>query len=197
MDSSLKPISSCLYLSHPLRDVWNLSELQFRPPLPPKYVSIPDVWMHKVRIRTILFSRANLGSQLCAASPGIVRIVLPAFRLHVALSPPFVLSSGLCASEGGCCRCIRAKYTLCAMSEPRSHALNSLTHMYMEPGTTHSSLSSGKQSTRPNKGAEKACAYARLAKNADLAQHRYKFCLHNPIYCAERKSEVCARKSRG
>ncbi|CAI8010527.1 tRNA wybutosine-synthesizing protein 4 [Geodia barretti] len=37
MDSSMQPISSCLYLRHSLPDVWNLSPVHFSPPIPPKY----------------------------------------------------------------------------------------------------------------------------------------------------------------
>ena len=52
-----------------------------------------------------------------------------------------------------------------------------LAYAYLQPGTTRSSLSSGKQSAslqRPSKSEEKVCVYSRLlrgAKLADLAQH--------------------------
>ena len=139
---------------------------------------------------------------------------LPAFsacRPHIALSPPLVLSSQASAD------CLPAKVTACrswfafAPSIPYAASRNQgatpssrftkLTYAYLRPGTTRSSLSSGKQSAslrRLNKSAEKACVHA---KYAGLARHMRFVCaipglLHGRALRKKirgwRKSALCA-----
>ena len=94
-----------------------------------------SVDLHHPRI-----SCTNLGSQLCAANPGMAWLILHKLwprsalvartYIIIVLSPPLVLSSqasGLFASEGGCMSflvCIRTKYTLRCVSKPRGHAFS-------------------------------------------------------------------------
>ena len=127
--------------------------------------------MRKVRIHTIL------GFILCKTLP-----TFTAFCSHVALL------FGLCKLA----HCFPAKDAACrslfalAQSMPYAVSRNQgatpphftkLAYTYLQPGTTRSSLSSGKLSVslrRQTKGAEKGCAHARLlrgVKHADL--HTY------------------------
>ena len=85
------------------------------------------------------------------------------------------------------------------LSTKETHILTSITlvGVYIQviaTGMTHSCLSSaGKQSTslrRPNKGVEKACAYARLQRGAKLtntARHTRFVCEINPRIMAQSK----------
>ena len=128
-----------------------------------------------------------VGSQLCTANPGFAQLRLRKPRPCLALSPPLVRSSQaseLFASEGSCRSflvCIRTRYTLRCVSEPRSHAF-SLHETCIRILATRSSLNSGKQSAslqRPSNSEEKVCVSSRLlrgAKFADLAQHTRSVC---------------------
>ena len=153
-----------------------------------------DVYvMRKVRIRTILgFSWANFGSQLCTANPGFAQLILRKPRPRLALSPPLVRSSQaseLFASEGSCRSflvCIRTRYTLRCVSEPRSHAFsllasrNSHTHTCnQERHAAPLALANSLLACKDQAKVRKVCVSSRLlrgAKNADLAQHRRFVC---------------------
>ena len=64
MDISLTPISSCLYLTHPLPDVWELSTVEFSPLLPPKY-SASTQHTYIVELCRILFKCRNGRNKYC------------------------------------------------------------------------------------------------------------------------------------
>ena len=143
-------------------------------------------------IRSILgFSCTNLGSQRCGANPGIAQIILckpcPRLALFARTCMYCFLHPWFCLRK--LADCFPAKVAVCCswfafvQSIPYAGSWNQ--GAMPSHGTRIRMLATRNDTAplslrRPNKGAEKACAYARLlrgVKHANLAQ----VCLRYPI----------------